>query len=94
MADDLFIGNLPHTATEESIREHFTPIGHVHSVMIMTDRKGRSRCFAFLNMENAEEAMLSFNDKEFSGRSLKISHAMPLRPPRSMDQRFHRRSRQ
>lgn len=93
MTDELFIGNLPHTATEESIREHFTPAGLVHSVTLMTDRKGRSRCFAFLQMENAEEAMLSLNEKEFSGRNLKISHAMPLRPPRSMEQRFHRRGR-
>jgi RNA recognition motif-containing protein len=91
MSGDLYVGNLPHNASELQIKEHFMPVGTVHSIQVMTDRKGRSRCFGFITMENYDEAVLALNEKEFQGRKLHISHAIPNTTFRPMHRRFHRR---
>ena len=91
MQGDLYVGNLPHSATEAQIKDHFTPAGQVHSVQIVTDRKGRSRCFGFIQIENPEEAAQLFNEKEFQGRKLRVSRAIPETPIRPAFQRGGRR---
>jgi RNA recognition motif-containing protein len=91
MSGDLYVGNLPHSATEMQIKEHFTPVGQVISVNIMTDRKGRSRCFGFVQVENPEEAAQELNEKEFQGRKLRVSRAIPETPYRPAFQRGGRR---
>jgi RNA recognition motif-containing protein len=93
MPGDLYVGNLPHSATELEIKEHFNPVGQVHSVRIMTDRKGRSRCFGFIQIENPEAAVTALNDKEFQGRKLRVSRAIPEMPYRPAFQRFRRHDR-
>jgi RNA recognition motif-containing protein len=93
VSGDLYVGNLPHDATELQIRDHFNPVGQVHSVLLMTDRKGRSRCFGFIHIENPEEVMVELNEKEFQGRKLRVSRAVPNTPWRPMHQRFRRGDR-
>ena len=93
MPSNLFIGNLPHDATETQVRDYFSQVGIVHSVKLMTDRKGRSRCFGFINIDDPEKALLTLNQKEFQGRKLNISHALSDTPFRPMHQRFRRNSR-
>lgn len=90
MSGDLYVGNLPHSVTEAQIKEHFESAGQVYSVMIMTDQKGRSRCFGFVNVENPEQAALDLNDKELQGRKLRVSRAIPETPVRAGFQ-FNRR---
>ena len=92
-AGDLFIGNLPHDATESQIREYFSTAGQVHSVKLITDRKGRSRCFGFIHIYNPEEVITIFNQKEFQGRKLRVTRAIPNTPFRPAHQRFHRKER-
>ena len=82
MPGDIFVGNLPYDATEVQLREHFQPVGEVHSVQLMTDRKGRSRCFGFILIENPEDAVAELNEKEFRGRKLRVSRAIPNTPTR------------
>ena len=54
---NIFVGNLKFNATEESVRSLFAQYGVVTSARIMTDRDtGRSRGFAFVEMENENEA--------------------------------------
>ena len=91
MFGDLYVGNLPHSATESQIKDHFVPAGQVHSVQIMTDRKGRSRCFGFIQIDNPEEAAIMLNEKEFQGRKLRVSRAIPETPYRPAFQRGGRR---
>jgi len=87
---ELFIGNLPHAATEQDIRDHFSTIGNVHSINLVTDRKGRSRCFGFITIENPEEAVEILNQKMFQDRPLRVSRAFQKNDfqPRHM---FHNR---
>jgi cold-inducible RNA-binding protein len=78
---NLFVGNLPFTATEDELRDMFSPFGEVQQVRIMTDRDtGRSRGFAFVEMpddEAAEKAVSDLNGKDFGGRPLTINEARP-----------------
>lgn len=95
MSGDLYVGNIPHDTTEAQIREHFTSAGEVHSINMMTDRKGRFRCFGFITIDNPDEAIEMLNGKELNGRELKVSRAIPETPFRSGGghHRFHRRRR-
>jgi RNA recognition motif-containing protein len=85
MPKKLFVGNLPFSSTEESIRTLFSQHGEVLSVKIPTDQMtGRPRGFCFVEMENADEAISKLNNVEFEGRNLKVDVAQE-RAPRSKD---------
>ena len=74
----LYVGNLPFTATEDSVRTLFAAHGTVEKVSLITDRDtGRPRGFAFVEMSNADasRAMQELNGKDFDGRALKVSEA-------------------
>jgi RNA recognition motif-containing protein len=77
----LFVGNLPHSATEAELRTLFEPHGKVDQVSVVTDRDtGRSRGFAFVEMADAgeaEKAIAALNGKELGGRALNINEARP-----------------
>jgi RNA recognition motif-containing protein len=74
----LYVGNLPFTATDESIRALFSTHGTVERVSLITDRDtGRPRGFGFVEMSNADasRAMQALNGTDFNGRALKVSEA-------------------
>jgi RNA recognition motif-containing protein len=74
----LFVGNLPFSATEESVRALFTPHGTVETLALITDRDtGRPRGFGFVEMSNADasRAMQALDGKDFEGRALKVNEA-------------------
>lgn len=76
MAQKLYVGNLPFSATEERVRDLFAEQGEVHSVNLITDREtGRPRGFGFVEMENAEAAIKALDGVEFEGRQLKVNEA-------------------
>jgi cold-inducible RNA-binding protein len=83
---NLFVGNLPFGATEDALRDLFSPFGEVQQVRIMTDRDtGKSRGFAFVEMaqdDDAAKAIAALNGKDLNGRALTINEARP-RPERS-----------
>jgi RNA recognition motif-containing protein len=87
MATKLFVGNLPFTATENDLQDHFAQAGAVLAVNIMQDRAtGRSRGFAFVEMgsqDEASKAITMFHQKDFQGRPLTVNEARPReeRPP-------------
>lgn len=78
---NLFVGNLPFTATEDELRDLFSAFGEVQQVRIMTDRDtGKSRGFAFVEIaddEAAAKAVADLNGKELGGRALTINEARP-----------------
>jgi len=86
----LFVGNLPFTATEDSLRALFAPHGTVETIALITDRDtGRPRGFGFIEMANADasRAMQALDGKDFEGRTLKVNEAQQKsgggkRPPR------------
>ena len=74
----LYVGNLPFTATDESVRALFSNHGTVEKVALITDREtGRARGFGFVDMPNADasRAMQALNGTDFDGRALKVSEA-------------------
>ncbi len=74
----LFVGNLPFSATEESVRALFAPHGKIESLALINDREtGRPRGFGFIEMSNADaaNAMQALNGKNFEGRDLKVNEA-------------------
>jgi RNA recognition motif-containing protein len=74
----LYVGNLPFTATEDSVRALFTPHGTVEKISLISDREtGRPRGFGFVEMSNADasRAMQALNGQDFDGRALKINEA-------------------
>ena len=78
---NIFVGNLNFNATEEAVRSLFERYGAVNSARIMTDREtGRSRGFAFVEMENeteADQAISALNGYQMDGRALNVNEARP-----------------
>src|SRR6478672_7409907 len=78
---NIFVGNLNFNATEEGVRSLFERYGAVNSARIMTDRDtGRSRGFAFVEMENeteADQAISALNGYTMDGRALNVNEARP-----------------
>lgn len=82
----IYVGNLPFSATEDEVRELFSPFGTVATVKLITDRDtGRPRGFGFVEMEAAEAdaAIEALNGKEMGGRTLRINEAQPRTQQRS-----------
>ena len=79
MSTNIYIGNLPFSATEESIRDLFSAYGAVESVKLITDREtGRQRGFGFVEMASGgNEAIAALDEKDFGGRNLRVNRAKP-----------------
>jgi RNA recognition motif-containing protein len=79
MSVRLFVGNLPYDTTEADLREFFSPIGSLSTVIIPADREtGKPRGFAFVELDDpaqAEEASLRLNNQLFKGRNITINEA-------------------
>ncbi|KAJ3069530.1 hypothetical protein BCR33DRAFT_852696 [Rhizoclosmatium globosum] len=89
---NLFVGNLSWTVKSADLATLFSQYGPVESARVVSDREtGRSRGFAFVEMEEAEAnaAVEKLNGTEFQGRELRVNVAEPResrpqgdRPPR------------
>ena len=77
----LYVGNLSYDTTEESLRRAFAQAGTVVSVDIIKDRDtGRTKGFAFVTMNNQEEAenaIKLWNGKTLDNREIKVNIARP-----------------
>jgi RNA recognition motif-containing protein len=79
MSVRLFVGNLSYDTTESDLRELFSPVGSISTVIIPVDREtGKSRGFAFVELADAaqaEEASRRLNNQSFRGRTITINEA-------------------
>jgi RNA recognition motif-containing protein len=88
MSKRLYVGGIPYSTTNESLKSAFAQAGSVESANIIIDRAtGRSKGFGFVEMTNDSEAQAAiemWNGKDFEGRTLTVNEARPLeeRPPR------------
>jgi RNA recognition motif-containing protein len=84
MGNKLYVGNLPFSATDDSLRELFAQSGTVTSATIITDRDtGRSKGFGFVEMgsdQEASDAITKFNGTNFEGRTITVNEARPKAP--------------
>ena len=84
MGKKLFVGNLPFSATDESLMQMFQQAGQVESARVVTDRDtGRNKGFGFVEMsteQEAADAITKFNGTDFEGRTLTVNEARPMAP--------------
>lgn len=88
MSQTLYVGNVSYQSTDDSLAAAFAAAGTVVSAKIVMDKfTGRSRGFAFVDMdtpEAANKAIELLDGKDLDGRQLRVSLARPKedRPPR------------
>jgi len=74
----LFISNLSHEASEDSVREVFSAYGTVRSIQIATDIFTRKcKGFGFIEMEGheARAAISGLDGKFLNGKNLRVRFA-------------------
>lgn len=80
---ELYISNIPFTATNEDLEKVCAQYGTVTRVNVVRDRNtGRPKGFAFAEYEDrahGESAIAGINGMQFMGRELKAREAMPKR---------------
>ncbi|XP_062854664.1 polyadenylate-binding protein 1-like isoform X2 [Trichomycterus rosablanca] len=75
---NVYIKNFGEDFDSEKLRGIFSEYGKTLSVRVMTDEKGQSRGFGFVNFENhedAQKAVAGMNGKEMNGRILYVGRA-------------------
>lgn len=81
MSKKIFVGNLPHSTSNDQLKEVFEDFGSVSSASVITDREtGRSRGFGFVEMDSDDEAQSAIdglNGTELEGRPLTVNEAKP-----------------
>lgn len=81
MGNKLYVGNLPFSTTDDSLRDAFGQCGTVTDVMIALDRQtGRSRGFGFVTFSTDEEAAAAiekFHGSDMDGRTIQVNEARP-----------------
>ena len=77
----IYVGNLSHKASEDDLSNLFSQFGAVKSAKIIMDKfTGRSRGFAFVEMEEdsaSEAAISALHEQEFMTRPLTVNEAKP-----------------
>ena len=95
MSTKIFVGNLPYTVSDKDLSELFSPYGEISEAVVIKEKhSGRSKGFGFvtfINKESADKAVSEMNDKEFQGRSIKVSEARPMDAERPMRRSFSSR---
>ena len=83
MGKKLYVGNLPYSATQDSLEKTFGEIGEVNSVNLITDRdSGQSKGFAFVEMTrdaDADKAIHDLDGTMMDEREIKVNEAKPKR---------------
>ena len=78
---DIYVGNLPYTATEGDVTGLFAAFGPVERVKIITDREtGQSKGFAFVTLGDQTQlnaAIEALNDYDYNGRALRVNASEP-----------------
>jgi len=79
LSNKLYVGNISFSSTEADLKDLFGRHGSVESVAVVTDREtGRSRGFAFVEMEDAhaaQDAIRALDGTDLGGRTIKVNEA-------------------
>ena len=77
---NIYVGNLPFSATSVDLEELFSEYGAVESASVIMDREtGRSRGFGFVEMPDdaGRKAIEELNGRDLDGRALTVNEARP-----------------
>lgn len=81
MSSKIYVGNLPYSVTDSSLKSNFAEFGSVASAKVMMDREtGTSKGFGFVEMsspEVAQAAISALHGMTVDGRSIVVSLARP-----------------
>lgn len=74
---NLYVKNLPESATEDMLKEIFGKFGNITSCKIMKDEQGNSKKFGFVCFENQEQASkaLSLNNTIIDNKAIYVAIA-------------------
>ncbi len=79
MSTKLFVGSLPWSVDDNTLKQAFEEHGNVVSAKVIKDREtGRSRGFGFVEMETpseAKNAISALNDSDLKGRNIVVNEA-------------------
>lgn len=79
----MYVGNLPYSVNDESLKGLFTEFGEVTDAKVIVDKfSNRSKGFGFVTMADeasAQKAIDGMNGKEVEGRALVVNVARPMR---------------
>jgi len=78
---NIYVGNLNYRVKEADLQQVMEDYGTVSSVKVIMDREtGRSKGFAFIEMEDdaaASKAIAELNGAEYHGRTMVVKEARP-----------------
>jgi RNA recognition motif-containing protein len=81
MSSKIYVGNLPYSIDDQSLRHNFSAHGGVVSAKVMMDRDtGRSKGFGFVEMNSpseAEAAIAALNGMSVGGRAIVVNISRP-----------------
>ncbi len=84
MGKKLYVGNLPYSANEQTLRDIFSRCGTIESLNLIMDREtGQPKGFAFVEMssdDEAQKAISDLNETDCQGRAMRVSEARPQAP--------------
>jgi len=79
MSTNIFVGNLPFTATSTDLEQLFSQHGEVTKAQVISDRDtGRSRGFGFVEMDDdaqAQTAIEALDGTDIDGRQIRVNVA-------------------
>lgn len=76
----LFVGSLPWSITNDTLRELFAKFGDISDAVVIMDRdSGRSKGFGFVTFVKEEDAQkaLEMHGQEVEGRTIVVNMAKP-----------------
>ncbi|MBA0738235.1 hypothetical protein Gogos_011627 [Gossypium gossypioides] len=76
--NNVYVKNLSDTTTDEELKTIFGEHGKITSVVVMRDADGKSKCFGFVNFENADDAakaVEALNGKKFEDKEWYVGKA-------------------
>jgi len=78
----VYVGNLPFSASDDTLKELFAPYGEITEATVIKDKySGRSKGFGLVTFADeaaAQKAISEMNGKEVDGREIKVNEARPM----------------
>lgn len=92
---NIYVGNLSYKVSDQDLQKVFEKFGEVASSKVIKDREtGRSKGFAFVEMEDDKEAQAAIDEldgSEINGRAVKVNKARPKEAGHSGNQKKYSR---
>ncbi|KAL0436086.1 UNVERIFIED_CONTAM: Polyadenylate-binding protein 2 [Sesamum radiatum] len=76
--NNVYVKNLAESTTDDDLKKFFGEYGAITSSVVMRDADGKSKCFGFVNFENADDAakaVEALNGKKFDDKEWYVGKA-------------------